>query len=51
MRIIVTAVVIIAVLGWAGFELRSVSKDWSNVMYILCAMVALVLFGVFFGFI
>lgn len=49
MRILVTLLVIIAVLAWAGFEMRRRDLGVSNVLFGFAGVFALMLLGVFFG--
>jgi len=49
MRIVATLVAVIVVLGWLGFELRSRSRDISNGLFGLCALLALLLVGALLG--
>ena len=49
MRIVVTLLVIIAVLAWAGFEMRARDRGISNVLFGFSGLFALMLLGAFFG--
>lgn len=49
MRVIVTLLALIAVLGWGGFEMRAKDRPLSNVLYGFAALFAVMLAGAFFG--
>jgi len=49
MTVILGLFAIIIVLGWIGFELRTITKLWSRVCLTAAAFVILLLAGAFFG--
>lgn len=49
MRVIIILLGVVAVLGWLGYEARDRNRDLSHVLFALCGLVAVLLFGALFG--